>query len=155
MASSIPWKFVLTKVGLPLTDVVTDTKTGHDYIVSGEKLWGASILSVMVCPLISMLAYELARYINWRRNQNQDQDQDPEEVKWIRLKILSQIPIFGQLLHAYFAYRIQVENKKMTDSLETYRDMVNQINTKGKENVEIEGFSKFSHWYQTQLLARL
>ena len=137
MASSIPWKFVLTKVGLPLTDVVTDTKTGHDYIVSGETLWGVSILSVMVCPLISMLAYELTRYIHWKRNQNQDRD--PEEVKWIRLKILSQIPIFGQLLHAYFAYQIKVENKKMTDSLETYRDIKGQIETKGKDNIEIDG----------------
>ena len=109
MASSIPWKFILTKVGIPLTDVVTDTKTGYNYIEKGEKLWGASILSAMVCPLILVLIHELVRYV-YRIRHNYSHN-DPVNPQWTRLKILSQIPFFGQLLHVYFAHRIKVENQ--------------------------------------------
>ena len=137
MASSIPWKFILTKVGIPLTDVVTDTKTGYDYIEKGEKLWGASILSAMVCPLILVLIHELVRYV-YRIRHNYSHN-DPVNPQWTRLKILSQIPFFGQLLHVYFAHRIKVENQIMNDSLKTYRDIIHQIKTRGKNDFEIEG----------------
>ena len=137
MESTIPWKFILTKVGIPLTDVVTDTKTGYDYIESGEKLWGASILSAMICPLILVLAHELVRYV-YRIRHNYSHN-DLVNPQWTRLKILSQIPFFGQLLHVYFAYKIKVENQIMNDSLKTYRDIVHQIKTRGKNDFKIEG----------------
>ena len=103
LGAALPWRFIVIKVLLPLVDVVTDTKTGIDYIKQKHVKWGSAILCLMLCPLLLILLFELFKkiYRSCCLKSNEARVEN-DEWHWTLLKIGAQVLAMNAI--CYFCF---------------------------------------------------